>query len=100
VQGDPGHFRATHVLGVEIVRLEADYSAGGTPVARVTIAATVARYGDRRALMAMTASAETAAPANTLTAVVAALDEAFGKAAAEVVTRTGDALAADLAGQP
>jgi ABC-type uncharacterized transport system auxiliary subunit len=88
------------VLGVEIARLEADYSAGDIPVARVTIAATVARYGDRRALMATTASAETAARANTLTAVIAALDEAFGKAAAEIVTRTDDALAADLAGQP
>jgi ABC-type uncharacterized transport system auxiliary subunit len=100
VEGDPSHFRATHVLGVEIARLEADYSAGDMPVARVTIAATVARYGDRRALMATTASAETAARANTLTAVIAALDEAFGKAAAEIVTRADDALAADLAGQP
>jgi ABC-type uncharacterized transport system auxiliary subunit len=81
VEGDPGRFRATHVLGVEITRFEADYSAAGMPVARGMIAATVAR-------------------ANTVTAVIAALDDAFGKAAADIVTRTGDALATDLASQP
>ena len=100
VEGDPGHFRATHVLGVEIARFEADYSAGGAPVARVTMTATVARYGNRKALMTTTASAEAIGQANTLTSVIAAIDEAFGRAATEIVNRADDALAADLAGQP
>jgi ABC-type uncharacterized transport system auxiliary subunit len=100
VEGDPGRFRATHVLGIEVARLEADYSAGGVPVARVTMTATVARNGDRKALMTTTAAAEAVARANTMTGVMAALDDAFGKAASEIVTRTDDSLAADLAGQP
>jgi len=100
VEADPGYFRATHVLGVEVARLEADYSAGGLPVARVTMSATVARSGDRKALATMTAAAETAAGANTLGAVIAALDDAFGKAASEIITRADDALVADLASQP
>lgn len=100
VEGDPGQFRATHVLGVEVARLEADYSSGGSPVARVTMTATVARNGDRRPLMTTTAAAEAVAHANTMTDVIAALDDAFGKAAAEIVTRTDDALATDVAGQP
>jgi ABC-type uncharacterized transport system auxiliary subunit len=100
VEGDPGRFRATHVLGIVVSRLEADYSAGGMPVARVTMTATVARDGDRKALMTTTAAAETVARANTITGVIAALDDAFGKAALEIVARTDDALAADLAAQP
>jgi ABC-type uncharacterized transport system auxiliary subunit len=100
VEGDPGRFRATHVLGVEVVRLEADYSAGGVPTAKVTLAATVARNGDRRALMTTTVSTETVAGGNTLSTVAAALDDAFGKAASEVVVRTHDAVAADLVSQP
>jgi ABC-type uncharacterized transport system auxiliary subunit len=100
VEADPGQFRATHVLGVEVARLEADYSAGGLPVARVTMTATVARSGDRRALATATAAAETVARANTLANVMAALDDAFGKAAADIVTRADDALAADIAAHP
>jgi ABC-type uncharacterized transport system auxiliary subunit len=99
VEADPGRFRATHVLGIAVSRLEADYSAGSMPVARVTMTATVARHGDRKALMTTTAAAETVARANTITGVIAALDDAFGKAASEIVTRTDDALAADLAKQ-
>jgi ABC-type uncharacterized transport system auxiliary subunit len=100
VEADPGSFRATHVLGLEVTRLEADYSAGGLPVARVAITATVARFRDRKALATWTASAEQPAAANTLSAVTAAIDDAFGRAGREVVTRAGDALAVDLAGQP
>lgn len=102
VEGDPARFRASHVLGLEVRRFEADYAdaAGAAPVARVVLVATVGRYGDRRALQSWTVAAETPAAANTLTAVTAALDSAFGKAASEVVTRNAQAIAADLAGQP
>lgn len=100
VEADPGRFRATHVLGLEVTRLEADYTAGALPVARVALTATVARYNDRRPLASWTVTAEQAAEANTLTAVTSALDRAFGMAAGEVVAGTATAVAADLGGQP
>lgn len=100
VEAEPGQFRATHVLGVEVSRLEADYSSGAVPVARVTLTATVARYQDRRALASWTGTVEEAAAANTLTAVTAALDRAFGSSAAGLVTRAADTVSGDLAGQP
>jgi ABC-type uncharacterized transport system auxiliary subunit len=100
VEGDPGRFLATHVLDIEVTRFEADYAAGAVPVARVTLTATVARYDNRKALVTTTVAAETAAGANTLSTVVAALNDAFGKAATEVVQQASDAIVADLAGQP
>lgn len=102
VEGDPARFRASHVLGLEVRRFEADYAvtAGAAPVARVTLTATVGRYGDRRALESWTVATETPAAANTLSAVTAALDDAFGKAVQEVVARSAQAIAADLASQP
>jgi len=100
VEADPGRFRATYMLGLEITRLEADYTAGGVPVARVALTATVARYNDRRPLASWTVTAEQPAEANTLTAVTAAIDRAWGMAAGDVVAGTATAVAADLAGQP
>jgi len=100
VEADPGRFRATHVLGVEVQRFEADYSAGEIPVARVALTATVGRYGDRRALASFSVRTEAPASANTITAVTAALDAAFGEAAVEIIARSADALAADASGQP
>lgn len=102
VEGDPAQFRASHVLGLEVRRFEADYAAAAAapPVARVTVTATVGRYGDRRALQSWTVATETPAAANTLGAVTAALDSAFGKAVTDVIARTAAAVAADLAGQP
>lgn len=102
VEGDPARFRASHVLGLEVRRFEADYvdATGAAPVARVLLAATVGRYGDRRALQSWTIAAEAPAAANTLGAVTAALDEAFGQAASEIIARGAQAIAADLASQP
>lgn len=102
VEGDPTLFRASHVLGLEVRRFEADYASapGPAPVARVSMTATVGRYGDRRALQSWTVAAETPSTANTLGAVTAALDDAFGKAVTEVMTRSAQAIAADLASQP
>ena len=100
VEAEPGNFRASHLLGIEVSRLEADYTAGTVPVARVTLTATVARQQDRQTLASWTTTAEQAAAANTLTAVTAALDRAFGLAAGEVAGRTADAVAGDLARQP
>jgi len=95
VEGDPGRFRASHVLGVEIERFEADYVQGEPPRARVSMTATLARYADRRALGTWTQSAEIAASANTLSAVTAALGQAYAQAGSELLARALDALAAD-----
>jgi ABC-type uncharacterized transport system auxiliary subunit len=95
VEGDPGRFRTSHVLGVEIERFEADYGSGEPPVARVSMTATLARSGDRRALGTWSASADATASANTLSAVTAALGQAYGEAGAELLARALDALAAD-----
>lgn len=100
VEAEPGRFEATHMLALELRRFEADYTAGAPPVARVTLAATVGSPSSHRALGTWTASAEAAAAANTVSGVTAALDEAFGRALAELLQRAGGALAADLAGQP
>lgn len=102
VEGDPAQFRASHVLGLEVRRFEAVYAGavGLAPQARVMLAVTVGRYGDRRALQSWTVSSETPAAANTLGAVTAALDDAFGKAVMEIMARGTQAIAADLAGQP
>ena len=100
VEADPGRFRATHVLGLEVIRFESDYGGGGDPVARVVMNATLARHGDRRALASWSAAGEAPASANTLTAVTAALDAAFARAAVELAGPALEALAADVAGQP
>lgn len=95
VEADPGQFRSTHVLGVELTRFEADYSAGQPPIARVELTATVARFQDRAALASWTVKAEQPAAQNTLSAVTAALDGAFARAGAEVLDRSAAAIAAD-----
>ncbi len=95
VQSDLGRFRATHTLVVEVRRFEADYTAGGMPVAQVALAVTLGRASDRRVLAAFTASASEASAENRQTAVVAALDAAFARASVEMAGRVFDALAAE-----
>jgi len=99
VEADPGRLRPTHVLAVELTRLEADYSAGGLPVARVEMTLSLARHPERRSLSSWTVRAEQPAAANTLTAVMAALDEAFGRAGVEGVMGTIGAIGAAPEGQ-
>jgi cholesterol transport system auxiliary component len=93
VQGDLGRFRATHSLVVEVRRFEADYTAGGLPVAQVSLAVTLGRASDRRVLTAFTVSASEAAAENRQSSVVAALDAAFARAAGEMAGKVFDALA-------
>ncbi len=97
VQGDLGRFRATHTLVVEVRRFEADYTAGGLPVASVALAVTLGRDEDRRVLSEFTASASVPAGENRQSAVVAALDGAFARAAGEMAGKVFGALAADQA---
>jgi cholesterol transport system auxiliary component len=97
VQGDMGRFRATHSLVIEVRRFEADYAAGGLPVAQVEFAATLGRLSDRRVLASFTASASESAGENRQSSVVAALDAAFARAAADVAGKAFEAIAADAA---
>jgi cholesterol transport system auxiliary component len=96
VQGDFGRFRSTHSIALEVRRFEADYTGGTPPVAQVALAVTVGRHSDRQVLAAFSVVAEERAGENRVSAVVAALDAAFGKAAAEVAANSLDVIARDL----
>jgi cholesterol transport system auxiliary component len=93
VQGDVGRFQVTHTIVVQVRRFEADYTGGGLPVAQVSLAATVGG-DDGRVLAAFTVSASETTSANSQSAVVAALDAAFARAAGDLAARTFDAIAA------
>lgn len=95
VQGDLGRFRATHTLVINVRRFEADYTAGAMPVAQVELAVTIGRSSDRRVLASFAVSAEQGASENRQSSVVAALDGAFARAAAELAARSFEALAAE-----
>jgi cholesterol transport system auxiliary component len=92
VQGDLGRFRASHTLVVEVRRFEADYTAGGAPVAQVSLAVTLGRASDRHVLAAFTASASEPAAENRQSAVVEALGKAFARATNEAAERSFAAL--------
>ncbi len=92
VQGDLGRFRASHTLVVDVRRFEADYTAGGLPVAQVSLAVTLGRASDRRVLAAFTATASEGASANRQGAVVEALGVAFARAANEAAAKVFGAL--------
>jgi cholesterol transport system auxiliary component len=100
VQGDFGRFLATHTLALEVRRFEADYTAGEPPVAHVALAVTLGRLSDRRVLASFVVAGQETAAANRVSAVVAALDAAFGRAAGEVAVNSFEAIVADLARQP
>lgn len=100
VQGDFSRFRTTHTIALELRRFEADYTKGEPPVAQVALAVTIGRQADRRVLAAFAVAAEARASENRVTAIVAALDAAFGRAGAEVASRSLEAIAVDLARQP
>ena len=94
VQDDVGRFSTTHTLVVEVRRFEADYTAGPVPVAQVALAVTLGRNSDRQVLVTFTSEASQAATENRQATLVAALDAAFARAAAEIAQRTFAALAA------
>lgn len=97
VQGDFGRFRSTHSIALEVRRFEADYTGGTPPVAQVALAVTVGRHSDRQVLAAFSVAAEERATENRVSAVVAALDAAFGRAAAEVAANSLEVISRDLA---
>ena len=95
VQGDVGRFRSTHALVIDVRRFEADYTAGGLPLAQVELSATMGRLSDARVLASFTVSASESAAENRQTAVVAALESAFAKASGEMAAKSYAALEAD-----
>ena len=97
VQSGFGRLRTTHSLSVEVRRFEADYTGGEIPVAQVALAVTVGRQSDRRVIASFTVSADQGASENRVSSVVAALDAAFAKAAADAAGQFLDAIARDLA---
>jgi cholesterol transport system auxiliary component len=100
VQGDFSRFRTTHSIALEVRRFEADYTDGEPPVAQVALAVTIGRQSDRNVLAAFTVETSVRASENRVTAVVAALDKAFGRAASELAGKSLEAIATDLARQP
>ena len=100
VQSGFSRYRTSHTLTIEVRRFEADYTGGEPPVAAVALAVTVGRQSDRSVLAAFTVAAEERASENRVSAVVAALDMAFGRTAAEVASRAFEAITSDLARQP
>ncbi len=98
VQGDFGRFRATHTLVVEVRRFEADYTGGGLPVAQVELTATIGKT-DRRVLASFTVAASESAAENRQTALVAALDTAFSRAASELAEKSFAAIGSDADSQ-
>ena len=95
VQGDVGRFRSTHALVIDVRRFEADYTAGGLPLAQVELSATMGRLSDARVLASFTVSASESAAENRQTAVVAALESAFAKASGEMAAKSFAAIEAD-----
>jgi cholesterol transport system auxiliary component len=94
VQGDVGRFRSTHALVIDVRRFEADYTAGGLPLAQVELSATMGRLSDARVLASFTVSASESAPENRQTAVVAALESAFATASGEMAANSFAAIEA------
>jgi cholesterol transport system auxiliary component len=95
VQGDVGRFRSTHALVIDVRRFEADYTAGGLPLAQVELSATMGRLSDARVLASFAVSASESAAENRQTAVVAALESAFAKASGEMAAKSFAAIEAD-----
>jgi cholesterol transport system auxiliary component len=100
VQDEVGRFNATHTLVIEVRRFEADYTGAGPPLAQVALSATLGRNSDRRALTSFTSSASESASENRQAPLVAALDAAFARAAADVAERTFAALEAEPPPEP
>jgi len=86
VQSDSAPFNAEYLLQVEVRQFGIEYDAAGNPVARVALVCLLGRANDRTAVRSFTIEQRAPAAANRMAAVMAALNEAFGKALAELVS--------------
>jgi len=81
VQDSASPFPSDYLLQIHVRRFEADYTGGGAaPVAQVALDCTVGRRQGREVLATFTASGSAAAPANQLSQVVAAFEQATATA--------------------
>jgi cholesterol transport system auxiliary component len=81
VEDSTSPFPSDYLLQVHVRRFDADYTVGGSaPVARVVLDCTLGRRQGREVLSTFTVAGEAAAPANHLSQVVAAFEQATGTA--------------------
>jgi ABC-type uncharacterized transport system auxiliary subunit len=88
--------QSDYSLRVAIRHFEADATAGGAPVVRVVLEATVGRRADRGIVATFTAEGRATADAERMRSVVAAFDAANAGALREIATRAVEAVVADI----
>jgi ABC-type uncharacterized transport system auxiliary subunit len=85
------------MLQVRVRRFEADYTqADAAPVARVVLDCILGRRAGREVLTTFTVSGDATSPANHLSQVVAAFEQATGSALEALARQTAQAARADL----
>lgn len=97
VHSDLASFAADYLLHTELRDFQAEYNDGAAmPVVHVTLVCTLGRVHGRHPLASYSATAAVPAGDNSLRAVVAAFESAYGQAAQSVVANTLAALTAAL----
>jgi len=97
VEGSASPFPSDYMLQVRVRRFEADYTQADTaPVARVVLDCILGRRAGREVLATFTVSGDATSPANHLSQVVAAFEQATGTALEALARQTAQAARADL----
>ena len=97
VEGSASPFPSDYMLQLRVRRFEADYTQADTaPVARVVLDCILGRRAGREVLATFTVSGDAPSPANHLSQVVAAFEQATGTALAGLARQTAQAVRADL----
>lgn len=92
VNDSQGAFSSEYYLQISIRRFEADYTAGGNPVARVTLDCSIGRRAERDLLAGFVAEGSVPAAENRVSAVVDAFEKAANAALAIVAQRSAAAV--------
>lgn len=90
VLDDASPYAPRYELRITVRRFEADYTAGGPPVAQVVLDCTLGRHRDRALLASFSAQGSVRATEDRLSAVVAAFEAATTQAVAEVTRAAGE----------
>jgi cholesterol transport system auxiliary component len=89
VQGDVAPFGGQYLLQAELTDFQAEYpTAGGPPQAHVALVVTLGRVSSGAPLASFASTASVPAADNSLRAVVAAFEAAYGEVARDTVSRT------------
>jgi cholesterol transport system auxiliary component len=97
VEGSASPFPADYMLQLRVRRFEADYAQADTaPVVRVVLDCILGRRPGREVLATFTVSGDATPPANHLSQVVAAFEQATGTALQGLARQTAQAARADL----